>query len=369
MKIAYLANVKFPGRRAHVVQIAHMCQAFKKNGVEVDLYVNKRDSAEITEINAFLGFPATFSLYRLAPKFFFPKINLAFYLSEFIFSMAFLVQLRSRTYDVVYSRHEWVVFFLSFFISAEKLIWESHEAKYNFPAKTLLSKSIRCVCISEGIFDIYTEKGVPAAQLLVAHDAVDESFFLAQPSKSEVRKRLGLPLADKIIMYIGGFDAWKGVETFFQASNLVSNVKFVAIGGTKETIALYRERYPNVLFLGMLPYRDLSANQQAADVLVIPNTAKNVLSQKLTSPLKLFAHITSGVPLVVSDIESLRNVLGERAVTFVPDDSTNLSIVVQDVLRNYVLHKTKAEEIQKLSVQYTWDNRAKLILNFISNKI
>lgn len=366
MKIAYLANVRFPGNRAHAVQIAHMCQAFVATGMEVDLYVNKREVSEKAAVDEFFGFTSNFSVTNLPPKIFLPRIKWTFYVSELLFSLAFLIKVRKSIYDVVYSRHEWVLYFLLYFVPVKQLIWESHEAKYNFPARQLLAKGVRCVCISEGIYSAYQAQGIPADQLVVAHDAVDASFFLPQPSTESVRERLGLPFDKKIVLYIGGFDAWKGVETFFAASELLSEVQFVAIGGRPEEVTRFQQKYPKVQFLGPLPYRNLPANQQAGDILIIPNVADNNLSEKYTSPLKLFAHVTSGVPLIISDVHSLCQVTGRELVsTFVPGDAASLAQTISNVLSEYSVWQQKAKKMQEIAKVYTWHNRAQKIKSFL----
>jgi len=167
--------------------------------------------------------------------------------------------------------------------------------------------------------------------------------------------------------YIGGFDAWKGVGTFFAASEQVTDsVKFVVIGGTEVELPQYCARYPKVNFLGPRPYEELSRNQQAFDILVIPNTAKNDLSAKYTSPLKLFAHIASGVPIVASDIPSITTITGRELVTLVaPDDPTALVKAIFEVKTNYAEKQHKAAQLRGASVGYTWDARAKKILAFL----
>lgn len=363
MKIAYLANVRFPTERAHAIQIANMCESFSHEGNEVSLFVNKRVSDNQKGSNV------PYKVLRLHHGFFFPQIKASYYLSELCFAGSFLFSKQQKNFDVVYSRHEWVVWFLSLFLASQKLVWESHEAKLNFPAQKLLKKGIKTVVISEGIFDEYVKFCIPPKQLLVAHDAIDESFFGAVESKETARTRLGLPLEQKIVMYIGGFDGWKGVETFFAAAALLPEVTSVTIGGSSEQIKFFSEKYPKVNFLGQHPYADLKNNQQAADVLVIPNSGKTDLSSRYTSPLKLFAHMASSVPIVASDIPSLATVTGRELVTLVPADSSEaLAKGIRSVLSEYDHKKQLAATLKEVSLRYTWNNRAKSIIDFISTK-
>jgi len=345
-----------------------MCRAFALVGTDVSLFVNNRDDVDTASIALYYKTDIPFALRRISSGFFSPRILPSFYTSEIYFALSFLLKTRKNEFDVIYSRHEWIIWFLSIFLSAKKLAWESHEAKYNFPARRLLKKGIRTVVISEGIFEDYITCGVPQEQLHIAHDGIDESFFGVVEDKMSVRKRLGLPEKATIAMYIGGFDAWKGIETFFAAASHCPSILFVAIGGSSEQVATLRQQYPAVTFLGQHPYAALKDNQQAADILVVPNSAKNDLSARYTSPLKLFAHMASAVPLVVSDIPSLVTVTGRDLVTPVaPDDVRALVEGVRDVFSHQDAKIQLARELKRVSVRYTWNQRAKGIINFINN--
>ena len=364
MKLAYLANIRYPSERAHAVQITHMCQAFVENGIETDLFVNRRSKATKSEIDTHFDLNSKFGVVQISHGWFYPKIKAAFYVSELLFVLSFVLIKKHKSYDIIYARSEWIMLGLSFIVPYKKLMWESHEAKLNLAARVVLKKSIKTVVISDGIFDAYEAQGVSKDQMMVAHDGIDESFFEPPMSQAEARCRLGLDPSAKIAMYIGGFDVWKGIETFFAAQAHCPQVSFVAIGGSTAQVNEYRERFPSVIFLGERPYSELRFNQQAAHVLVIPNTATNSLSEKYTSPLKLFAHMASGVPIVASDISSIKTVTGELVTLVAPDSSAALASGVKAVLQNYDENKLRAQALMNVSMQYTWTQRAKNILNF-----
>ncbi|MEY2665227.1 MAG: hypothetical protein RLZZ480_332 [Candidatus Parcubacteria bacterium] len=365
MKLAYLVNIRYPSERANAIQITAMCNAFAANGVEVTLFTNRRTRESKSEAEQYFGIPLHFTLKRLPQGLFIPGVQATYLFSELFFATFFWLSGAAKRFDVVYSRQEWVLYFLSFVVNRDKLVWESHEAKLNLPARRLLRRRIKTVVISEGIREAYEHFGVLQTQMLVAHDGIDEDMLQPSEDKAQVRARLGLPQDKKIAMYIGGFDAWKGVETFFQASRLCTDVTFAAIGGSMEQLKNLSHEYPSVQFLGPRPYSELKNNQQAADVLVVPNTAKNQLSAAYTSPLKLFAHLASGVPLVISDVPSLTIVTGREKVTvFVPDDAADLAEKITQTLENPYA-RTYAEELRSDAVKYTWTKRVSEILNFI----
>lgn len=371
MKILYIANSRFPSERAHMVQIVKMCNAFSKNGAEVTLQVTNRKTGITKDVEEYYGEKINFKIKKTKVIDFaqfgdiFPRfINRILYTIQRI---TFLQGVDASEYDIIFGRDPFLLYKLGQCYGFNKIVYESHDARYNNYIKNLLKYKIKVVVLSEGIFDFYKQKGISSEQMLVAHNVVDSSFFETWEAKGQSRLRLGLSIDDKIVMYIGGFDKWKGVETFFKASELVEDYQFVAIGGEKELVDKYIKQYPKVIFLGSHPYHELRDNQQAADILVVPNTADNDLSAKYTSPLKLFAHATSGIPLVVSDIQSLRNAVTGQYVTLVESDSANaLAEGVKDVFLNYKKKLNNAKKLKNISKQYTWENRAREILNFTS---
>jgi glycosyltransferase involved in cell wall biosynthesis len=115
-----------------------------------------------------------------------------------------------------------------------------------------------------------------------------------------------------------------------------------------------------------VPHSDIPLYLKSANVLILPNSAKQDISRLYTSPLKLFEYMASGVPIVASDIQSLREVLSENSTFFFEAD--NPESLAQKIL--YVVNH-EAESCEKAAVaknaveEYTWESRSKKILDFI----
>lgn len=375
MRLLYIANSRFPSERAHMAQIVHTCAALHDAGAEVTLAVTDRPTEIAEGPEEYYGRKLPFRIERLhvpdlAGRFgHWPRLLSAvlYTWQRFLFARETFKYISQHPHDIVYGRDEWILWFLSWRVEAKCLIYESHEAKKNFAAKRLLSLHVKCVVISEGIRDVYLSLSVPERQLLVAHDAIDDSFFGRVESATEARRRLRLSRETRFIaMYIGGFEHWKGIDTFCQTAALLPHVAFAVIGGKAMEVEAYRKRYPDIKFIGARPYKELPNNQQAADVLVVPNSGTSAASRDYTSPLKLFAHLASRVPLILSDTPSLRRVAGEDVATFfTADQPSALALAIEKVLSDRAAAKEKAERAFLLGRRFTWDARAKAILNFI----
>lgn len=364
MHILYVANARIPTEKAHGAQIMKMCEAFARLGHDVMLVIPWRFNPIKEDPFEYYGVERLFTIKKL------PSIDLVdfgkigFLIQTFSFAkFAFLYSLFVKT-DMVFSRDEIPLFYLS--LIKKNVIYEAHTGTNNFITRFLLrKKNIYIVAISQGLKE-YLQKIGCKKEILVAHDGVDVKQFDVRISKEEVRKSLGIPLEKKIVMYIGRLGMWKGVETLLEASKLLTpdlNIQIVVIGGYEREIEPLQEQYPNVLFLGSRPYKDLAFNQQAADVLVLPNTGKDIISEKFTSPLKLFSYMASGTPIIASDLPSIREVLSEEnAFLVVPDNPKKLFDEILNTLKSNNA-QNRAHNAKKDVNHYDWSNRAKLILN------
>jgi glycosyltransferase involved in cell wall biosynthesis len=347
-----------------------MCNAFAENGHSVTLCVTDRKTNIVDDPETYFGVPFKFLVKRIAvpdiagrapfiPPFFRPFL---FTIQRMVFAWRARSFLKDGAWDLVYGRDEWILFLLSF-LSSHPRIWESHEAKFSFVARRLISRIERLVVISEGIQAYYVKHGVAKKCILVAHDAVDARFFLPHVSGVEARRTLGITTRKPVVLYIGGLEAWKGVETLFRVSEKSGIFEIYIIGGKETELERLRRQFPKVHFIGPRPYKELPLNQQAADILVIPNTAKVALSAEYTSPLKLFTYMTAKKPIVASRIPSITNVLDDsEAFFFKADDPDSLCDTIESTLREYEDATVRALRAHEKSMRYTWKSRAEMIL-------
>lgn len=373
MKLCYVANNRFPSERAYMTQIVQMCNAFVQQGHEITLLVTDRKTNIVEDPVTFFGVPINFSIVRVSvpdiagrapqiPVFIRPY---AYFIQRIIFTYHAAAHINTQGYTHVYGRDEWILWFLTYLVRAS-IVWESHEAKFSRVAQRLIQKIKYLVVISDGIKNFYRAQGVHSEKLLVADDAVDDRFFESHISKEEARGKLGVFCEKPVVMYIGGLEDWKGAETLFEASRGQNDFETYVIGGKENELSLFREKYPHVHFLGPRPYRELPGSQQAADILVIPNTAKVALSSEYTSPLKLFAHMTSKKPIVASKIPSIANVLSpDEAYFFIPDDPASLRVTIVQMLRDPDGVNRRALAAYAKSKKYTWLKRAEKIAEWI----
>lgn len=367
MKILYIASIRLPTEKAHGIQIMKTCEAFALQGVDIKLCVpnflfslNKVDFFSFYKIKNIFRIKKVLSLrlIYLGP--------IGYFLETLIFFIMIFFSKSFWEADFIFTRDEVLAWLSTLF--GKKVVWETHTGNFNFFVKRTAKRLLKIIAISQGLKDLYVSKGIASDKILVCRDAVDIKDFDLDISKIDARRKMDLPLDKKIVLYAGRLDGWKGIVTLLDASkNFKEDILVVVVGGDENQVLGFKTRYPKVMFLGFKPYNDLPMYQKAADVLVLPNTGQNQISRLFTSPLKLFTYMASRVPIVASDLPSIREVLDNSSAVFVnPDDPQDLLKGVESVLGGAVnadiITKNAFAKVQG----YTWVSRVNEILKSLN---
>jgi glycosyltransferase involved in cell wall biosynthesis len=221
--------------------------------------------------------------------------------------------------------------------------------------------------------DIRAEYKVPDDKLLHAPCAVNYERFGIATSKEEARRELGLPQNEKLIFYIGHLFPVKGVDVLFDVHTMLEPGETIYfIGGTDEDIMRFKEKWhaagepKNIVIAGRKPHQEMPLWMRAADVLSIPNTAKDPAGSIESSPSKLIEYMASGRPIVASDVPAIRDVLDDTMGYFAePDSATSIADAIKRIFADEALAEEKSRNAQEAAKGLSWDARAKKILNFI----
>lgn len=225
------------------------------------------------------------------------------------------------------------------------------------------------LAISGGVREDLLELGVPADKVFVEHDAFDAGRFRDLPERAEARRVLGLPAEGPVVVYTGGLLAWKGVDVLIEASRTLTDVRFVIAGGMEADVQAMRalaRGLDHVQIVGFQPPDRVPLYLAAADVGVVPNRSTPAISARYTSPLKVFEAMAVGLPLVVSDLPSMRDILGPEEAVFVkPDDGNALAEALKSLLRDDARRKKLGQTLGLRAQEHTFDARAARILKWM----
>jgi glycosyltransferase involved in cell wall biosynthesis len=374
MKLLYLLNQRFPTEKAYGIQIAKTCEALADLGVDTTLVIAfktddiKKDFFEYYSIKRNIKYKNIFY-----SDFYLPG-RIAFLIKNYISAVVLTVYTLFQRFDIVYSRDEVIIFLLSFVTRPQNLVFEAHSFSDSrgFLYRRIRNKSIKVAVISHGLRDVFIKFGFKAENILVASDGVSIDEFNINETKEECRIKLDLPNDKKIIMYSGHLFDWKGVHVLANTADYLPEEYFVFVGGTGDDVSKFKKQYgnrENVRIIGHRPHGEIPLFLKAADVLVIPNSAKEKMSAFYTSPLKLFEYMASRKPIVASDLSSIREVLNDgNSILVKPDDVDALANGIRLALDDSVLSERISSSAYECVNQYTWKKRSEKIINFLTFK-
>jgi len=375
MKIIYIANIRMPTEKAHGIQIMKMCEAFANSklnkSIKLELVVPQRFNYIKDNPFEYYGVEKNFKIKKLPCLDLIPLDKYIGHLGSWIESMTFnffvFPYILFKKTDIIYTRDKFSLFLILF---KKNLVFEAHTFPKNYFMYSLFFKKLKkIIVITQKLKDFFIEKGISADKILVASDGVDLEKFNIKNTQEECRKRLSLPLDKKIVLYTGHLYEWKGAQTLAKASQfLPKDMEIYFIGGTDKDVRRFKTQNSKlkIKIVGYKPHSEIPFWLKAADVLVLPNSAKKEISKYWTSPLKMFEYMASKRPIIASDLPSIREILNENNAFLVePDSPEKLAEGIKDALKNPKFSSKILNQAFQDVQNYTWQKRAKNILEFL----
>jgi len=173
--------------------------------------------------------------------------------------------------------------------------------------------------------------------------------------------------ARPIAAYAGHLYPWKGVDVFVRALALTPEIDGLIVGGHPGEPDLARVTAlaravgvsDRLEITGLVPPADVEARLARATFLVLPNTA-SAISDRYTSPLKLFEYLRLGRAIVASDLSAIREVLAheDTALLVPPDDAQALADALRRLAADPVLARALGGRARAIAGRFTWATRA-----------
>lgn len=376
MKLAYISDSIVPSRYANSVQVVKMCDAFARQGHDVALFarcpiINK---AEPVDIYSYYG--ASSSISIRCTKWLSGKAG------NVIYGVVTAIKAVLMRPDLVYGRS-----LVGCYVCAKlgiPVILELHGPIYQTSTvrKYMLSSLIRdndlkrLVVISEALKRLYANDfRIDQERIVVAHDGADVPVHNdpADDIRCDGQFQVG---------YIGHLYGGRGIGRIADMAKACPWATFSIVGGHESDIETWKARFSdiqNLRFVGFVPPSQVGEYMKKCDVLLAPYERTVAVgggggnTVEWMSPLKIFEYMSSGRPILCSDIPVLKEVLKhEKTAIFCDPESTEEWIMALDRLRNCAKLRTEIGEAarEELTANYTWKARAmKVIPNDLHNEI
>jgi glycosyltransferase involved in cell wall biosynthesis len=215
--------------------------------------------------------------------------------------------------------------------------------------------------ITQGLLDeIVTRFGFNGPTAIVP-SAVDTELFTRRWSGGD----------SSTVVYVGTLQFWKGLDTLLHALALSPALKLRIIGdGTDKERAEVRRLIrefaleSRVELVGRLPQHQLPAAISNAACAVHALPPGHAIAARFTSPLKLFEYMALGLPIVASDLPSVREILanGVNARLFEAGSPQALAHALNEVCTDRVLAGKVSAQASKDAQKFSYDARARVLL-------
>ena len=181
---------------------------------------------------------------------------------------------------------------------------------------------------------------IPMEKIMVFPSGTDTDLF--RPMEKDVSCReLNLDPSYNYIGFIGSFLAFQGVDTLIDAAPLIleriPNTRFLLVGDGPmredwEEKAKEKCLQDHFIFTGHVPYREVPNYIGAIDICVAPHHEDT----NQASPVKLFDYMASARPIVASDIDVVREIIGDSgcAVLVDPHGASGFAAAIVALLKD-----------------------------------
>jgi len=372
MKIYYVVNARMPNEKAHAIQIGKMCEAFIEAGADLTLVVPNRGETE--SLQSYYKLRVDVPLVRLPVLNLYYRFGRAGYaLSSASFMVSYALYMlwkkltgeRFALYTVDMDTFSFAVLpFLG------RSYIEIHGPKPATGVLRFLFPRMRFVAISEGVWHMLKEIFMVSPEhILVESNGVDIGQFALSVTKEEARAQLGILPGPPLLIYVGRFYQWKGLEILPAAVDQLTEFICYAVGGSEETFLEVTKRAalpPNMHIVEGVPFDKVPLWLAAADALLVIGTKRSESSNRYGPPMKIFEYLASRRPVIIGGTPVMRSLVSPEEVSFYePDDAESLARVVREVLKEKEKSKTMSARGYEAAQRHSWRARAERILAFI----
>jgi len=220
--------------------------------------------------------------------------------------------------------------------------------------------------------DIVQHLRLPAEQVLVTHLAAGPQYSPRRDPVGEAALRRHHPdLPPEYVLYLGGFDARKNIETLLQvytwAQTALGQAAPLVIAGKlpEQHTAMFRD--PRVIAqaikvedvvrcIGSVAEEDKPALYRGAAAFLYPTRYEGF-------GLPALEALACGVPVVGSNATSVPEIVGPAGMLVDPDDARAMAGALITVVTDYDLHERLSRAAVEQAAQFSWEKCARETLD------
>jgi glycosyltransferase involved in cell wall biosynthesis len=258
-----------------------------------------------------------------------------------------------------------------------RLIYDSHEYYIGVPElvsrpkvqkfwrgieRRTLPKVDAMYTVNESIADLYrTEYN---REVKVVRNISDFKGI----KEKKTREELNLPFDKKIIIIQGaGINIDRGAEELMEAVQLMDDTILILVGDG-DVVPLLKEKVRTenlggkIIFFGKQPYDTLMNYTLLSDVGISMDKDTNI-NYRFSLPNKIFDYIHAGIPVLVSDLKEIKQIVETYNVGLVcpSHDPQEIANYLTKILSDKDLNATFKANTKLASQELTWANECEVL--------
>jgi glycosyltransferase involved in cell wall biosynthesis len=181
---------------------------------------------------------------------------------------------------------------------------------------------------------------IPPSRITVSPSGTDTGLFRPL-AKEDCCARLGMDPSFSYVGFVGSFLSHQGVDTLIDSApgllGKCAHLRFLLVGDGPMMHAWQEKVREKGLqtaffFCGQIPYRQMPEHIGAMDICVAPHCKDS----NQASPVKMFDYMACARPIVASDIEVIREIVGDSgcALLVAPDRPDHLVKAIINLLKD-----------------------------------
>jgi glycosyltransferase involved in cell wall biosynthesis len=197
------------------------------------------------------------------------------------------------------------------------------------------------VTLGEAMREEILARGVAEDKVIIVPNGVSEEFLRPLPDGAALKTALGIKAGEHVVGLVSSLVAHEGIGTLLEAVKILNQrgvpTRALIVGDGQERTALERQAAAlgvDAIFTGRVPMRAVREYHAVLDVFVVPRTPDRVC--QLVTPLKPVEAMASGLPVVVSAVRALEEIINDQVtgMTSPPLDAGALADRLQELLTN-----------------------------------
>ena len=179
------------------------------------------------------------------------------------------------------------------------------------------------VTLGEAMRDEILERGVDPDKVIIVPNGVSEEFLRPLPDdQGKLKASLGIKPGEHVVGLVSSLVAHEGIGTLLEAVKILGDrgipTRALIVGDGPEGPALQRRAQAlgiDAIFPGRVPMSQVRAYHAVLDAFVVPRTPDRVC--QLVTPLKPVEAMASGLPVVVSGVRALSEIVNDKVTGLV----------------------------------------------------